>query len=232
MDEEREKIVEKALKIRELANRGVGGEKETAIRMLLAYREKHTITDAEMNSFICYHSSYYDGMDKTEQSTNFNTWFKKSVAFDDEKNKPLVFFHKSRTLIPFSVFSNELGIKMYQDGSSYGFHFVHESDRKLIRHIGNSHLGYGIEFLVYLRIVNPYYIYAMLDGYSYGQEGEPYRPVTLTKQLVDDLTRKWFDSIIIQSEVGINVYVVFDSTQIKSIDNNGEFNPKDPDIYK
>lgn len=231
MNEDREKIIEKALKIRELANRGVGGEKETAIRMLVSYREKHEISDAEMNMFVSIESPYYDSMDDEERGSSFNVWFKKSVTVDDKTNKPIVFFHKSRTIEMFYEFHNELGRKLYDDGSSYGFHFVHEDDSRKIRHIGDNHMGNGVEFRVYLRMINPYYIYAQLDGLSYGQEGEQYRPITIPKSLVESLIGKGFDSIIIQSQGGANVYIVFNSNQIKSITNNGDYNFDNPNIF-
>lgn len=231
MDEEREHIIEKALKIRELANRGIGGEKETAIRMLASYREKHEITDAEMNLFTSYESTYYDSMDEEERGSSFNKWFKKSVTVDDKTNRPIVFYHKSRTVQMFYEFNNELGTRLYDDGSSYGFHFVHEDDKRKIYHIGNNHLGYGVEFLVYLRMINPYYIYARFDGQSYGQEGEQYRPVTIPKSLVESLIQKGFDSIIIQAEEGANVYIVFTSNQIKSVNNNGDYDFNNPNIF-
>jgi hypothetical protein len=48
MSTERKKILDKAKKLKELADRGVGGEKDNAIRMLSAYMEKHNITDNEL----------------------------------------------------------------------------------------------------------------------------------------------------------------------------------------
>jgi hypothetical protein len=231
VNEDREKIIEKALKLRELANRGVGGEKQNAIRMLAAHREKHSITDSEMNLFTSIESTYYDTMNEEERGSSFNKWFRKSVTVDDRTNKPIVFYHKSRTVTMFYEFNNELGRRLYDDGSSYGFHFVDEDDRGKIHHIGNNHLGYGVEFLVYLRMINPYYIYAQLDGLSYGQEGEQYRPVTIPKSLVESLIEKGFDSIIIQSQGGANVYVVFTSNQIKSVNNNGDYNFDNPNVF-
>ena len=50
MDSPRKKILDKAKKLKELADRGVGGEKENAIRMLDAYMQKHNISDSEISS--------------------------------------------------------------------------------------------------------------------------------------------------------------------------------------
>jgi len=48
MNTERSKIIDKAKKLKELADRGVGGEKENAKRMYDAYKKKHNITDEEV----------------------------------------------------------------------------------------------------------------------------------------------------------------------------------------
>ena len=46
--EERIKIINKAKKLKELANRGVGGEKEVAQQMLDKYIKEHNITTEEI----------------------------------------------------------------------------------------------------------------------------------------------------------------------------------------
>jgi ADP-Ribosyltransferase in polyvalent proteins len=231
MDEERERIIEKALKIRELANRGIGGEKETAIRMLESYKEKHSITDEDMNVFKSIVSDWFNDMEEGEHGVGFVNWFKRSVAIDSKTNKPMVFYHKSRTTEPFDEFKHDVGVKLHGDGSCYGFHFVHEDDKRSVQHIGNDFLGNGTEFFVYLNMINPYYLYARLDGLSYGQEGEQYLPIQIYKDLVNGFIEKGFDSIIIQSERGANVYVVFNPNQIKSVKNNGDYNPENDNIY-
>lgn len=48
MDKERAKIIDKAKKLKELADRGVGGEKENAKRMYDAYKKKHNLTDEDV----------------------------------------------------------------------------------------------------------------------------------------------------------------------------------------
>lgn len=50
MDSERIKILDKAKKLKALADRGIGGEKENATRMLGLYMEKHNIKESELNS--------------------------------------------------------------------------------------------------------------------------------------------------------------------------------------
>ncbi len=47
--DDRHKIVEKAHKLKALADRGIDGEKETAILMLDRYRKKFNVTDMELD---------------------------------------------------------------------------------------------------------------------------------------------------------------------------------------
>src|SRR3954463_16161472 len=99
MTEEREKLIEKALKLRELALRGVGGEKENAIRMFAAHKEKHGILDSELGLFRPIDNDWYHAATKTQQDSRFARWFRKSVTvYGDE---PIVFYHKSRSVEPF-----------------------------------------------------------------------------------------------------------------------------------
>ncbi len=222
MDEDREKIIERALKLRELANRGVGGEKQNAIRMLAEHKEKHSLTDEDLNLFTFSDSEYYSNLTPEERTGSFAKWFGKSHAYCDAK--PMVFYHKSRTVEPFTVFSHELGYRYYPN--NYGFHFVHEEDQKYVQHIGNTHLGRGVDFKVYLKMMNPYYLYQRMNGESYGQNGEQYRPIEVNKSLYEWIASMGFDSIVMQCENGINVYVVFNPNQIKSITNT-EFSDSD-----
>jgi len=225
MDEERERIIEKALKIRELANRGIDGEKSSAIERLKHYKEKHNITDEELNSFRSIDNEWWRNLSKEERGGKFATWFKKSVTI--YKGQPMVFYHKSRTDEMFFEFDHDKGDKYYGEGSNYGFHFVNNEDSRCIQHIGDywkfdKHIN-GVEFHVYLRMLNPYYVYARMDGNSYGQNGEPYRPINTDKRMADFVLANGYDSIIIQAERGANVYIVFHPNQIKAVNNNGEY---------
>jgi len=157
---------------------------------------------------------------------------KKSVAI--YKGKPMVFYHKSRTEEMFFEFDHDKGEKYYGEGSNYGFHFVNSEDSSEIQHIGNWHKFdkhiRGVDFFVYLRMLNPYYLYARMDGNSYGQNGEPYRPIVTDKAFADFVLANGYDSIIIQSEGGVNTYIVFHPNQIKSVTNNGEYSSESNNI--
>jgi hypothetical protein len=60
--ESRKKILDKAKKLKELAERGIGGEKENAKAMLEKYMIKHEISDAEIYSYKPSSDSDYSKM--------------------------------------------------------------------------------------------------------------------------------------------------------------------------
>lgn len=63
--EERIKILDKAKKLKALADRGVGGEKENAYRMLGLYMKKHNITENELK-FHRNNEDTFKGLTKEE----------------------------------------------------------------------------------------------------------------------------------------------------------------------
>jgi hypothetical protein len=52
MSEDRNKILSKAQKLKELAVRGVGGERENAKTFLATYMKKHNITESELSGYV------------------------------------------------------------------------------------------------------------------------------------------------------------------------------------
>jgi hypothetical protein len=64
---EQDKILSKARKLKELADRGIDGEKETAGRMYEQYKIKHKLTDEQVKGF--NKKSQYDKM-------NYNDFIK------------------------------------------------------------------------------------------------------------------------------------------------------------
>lgn len=224
MDSERERRIEKALKIRELANRGIGGEKSSAMERLKEYLEKYNITNEELNSFQNIDNDWWRNLSKEERGGKFANWFKRSVT--TWRGKPIIFYHKSRSEENFFEFDHNKGMKLYED-ENYGFHFVNEEDKGTVQHLGQRYYydKYidGVDFTVYLRMLNPYYIYSRKNGESYGQNGEQYRPIVTDKKLADFVLANGYDSVIIQDEGGVNVYIVYDPNQIKSVRNNGEY---------
>jgi hypothetical protein len=64
MTEERSKILDKAKKIKELADRGVDGEQNSAKDMLARYMEKHNLTIEEIEGHSSSNSSYANMSDE------------------------------------------------------------------------------------------------------------------------------------------------------------------------
>lgn len=64
--ENRTKIIDKALKLKELAIRGVDGEKDNAQRMLDVWKEKHSITEEELEKSTLSKNSEYATMDVSD----------------------------------------------------------------------------------------------------------------------------------------------------------------------
>ena len=64
-DQERIKILDKAKKLEALANRGIGGEKDTAQRMLVLYMEKHGISERELKAHR-HNQDTFKGLTKEE----------------------------------------------------------------------------------------------------------------------------------------------------------------------
>jgi hypothetical protein len=66
MSAERKKILDKAKKLKELADRGVGGEMANAKEMLSKYMEKHNITFEEIESHDYSSDTVFSGMSDKE----------------------------------------------------------------------------------------------------------------------------------------------------------------------
>jgi hypothetical protein len=62
---DRKKIIDKAKKLKELSERGIDGEKDTAKVMYDKYVEKHKITEEEINENI-FDPSMFNGMTDEE----------------------------------------------------------------------------------------------------------------------------------------------------------------------
>ena len=72
MTENRSKILEKAKKLKELADRGVGGEQDNAKDMLEKYMAKHNITMDEITGFDSSNSMYANMSDEKFMKIMFN----------------------------------------------------------------------------------------------------------------------------------------------------------------
>ena len=163
-----------------------------------------------------------------ELTEKFRIWFEGSKGFD-ENGKPQVFYHKSRTKDKFEIFEHGLGEKNdYND--CFGFYFVADYHKPHAEYI-----GLGLGYYVYLSMKNPFYIYddgKGKDGSIKDQNGKVYFPLDITKQFCQDVQENGFDSIIIICYMYYNQYIVFNSDQIKSVDNNGEYSKEILNIFE
>lgn len=104
MNTEREKILDKARKLKELADRGEGGEKENAINFLKVYMEKHNISEKELYAHKIKDESQFRGF-------STDTMIKNMVAELQAKGlmiqaKTIEYIHSNNRII------NNLKIRM------------------------------------------------------------------------------------------------------------------------
>ena len=159
---------------------------------------------------------------------NFKKWFGKSKVA--KGNKPLVVYHGSSH--EFDIFT--LDAPPIAQGTIRGFYFTkNPSEAK----------EYGKVIMpVYLSIqnmleANPYDYYGEahnlkpLDFNSTQEEYAAWKKVT-PKIVRKFIEKQGYDGVKhIRTYGSLVEYIAFKPTQIKSVDNNGTFNPKNPNIY-
>jgi hypothetical protein len=154
---------------------------------------------------------------------NFFNWFGKSKIVDTH-NKPMIMYHKSRCKELFNEFKLE-NTEKNPYNVDYGVYFVNAHYSNSISYIGD-----GLEYYVFLKMLNPFYIYDN-NGHPYDMNGQMLIFIDVSKPYCDDLKLKGYDGIIIKSN-HYDQYVAFEPNQIKSVDNNGEYNPKVNNIFQ
>lgn len=157
-------------------------------------------------------------------NNNFYKWFNGSKLVDNE-NKPLIVYHGSNF-----VFDNFDSNKKRNGWLSKGFYFTENEEEA--NHYGN------IIYPVYLRIINPF----IIKGDIVNKDGTVEFAKSTKEQLFDIypelkyidfkdvsdfLKSKNYDGII----NGNNLITVFDSNQIKSIENDGSWDLNCENIY-
>jgi hypothetical protein len=154
---------------------------------------------------------------------NFFNWFGESKIVDTN-NQPMIMYHKSRCKELFNDFKLE-NTEKNPYNVDYGVYFVNAHYSNNISYIGN-----GLEYYVFLKMLNPFYIYDN-NGHPYDMLGQMLIFIDVSKPYCDDLKLKGYDGIIIKSN-HYDQYVAFEPNQIKSVDNNGEYNPKVNNIFQ
>jgi hypothetical protein len=153
---------------------------------------------------------------------NFYKWFGTSKVVDSN-NQPMVMYHKSRCKDLFNEFRLE-NIEKNGYNLDYGVYFVNAYYSNNISYIGD-----GLEYHVFLKMENPFYIYDN-NGQPYDMFGQTLIFIDLSKSYCEELQKKGFDGVIIKSSF-YDQYVVFEPNQIKSIENNGSYCLETNDIF-
>lgn len=154
---------------------------------------------------------------------NFFNWFGQSKIVDTN-NQPMIMYHKSRCKELFNEFKLE-NTEKNPYNVDYGVYFVNA-------HYSNniSYIGDGLEYYVFLKMLNPFYIYDN-NGHPYDMLGQTLIFIDVSEPYCDDLKLKGYDGIIIKSN-HYDQYVAFEPNQIKSVYNNGKYNPKVNNIFQ
>lgn len=167
---------------------------------------------------------------ETPVATNtpeFKAWFGDSKAVD-ENGDPLVVYHGTNA--EFDAFDPDFFGEAYDQGEE-GFFFTSSEDEADKWAALAPNAGNPITMPVYLRAQRPW-IVEVPDGRSpvaYFESGEGVfnRGTATTLWYAEE---SGYDALIVKGETE-TMYVVFDPTQIKSVNNRGTFDPNDPVIY-
>jgi hypothetical protein len=156
-------------------------------------------------------------------NNNFYNWFGESKIVDTN-NQPMIMYHKSRCKELFNEFKLD-DTEKNPYNSDYGVFFVNAHYSHNISYIGD-----GLEYYVFLKILNPFYIYDF-NSQPYDMLGQTLLYIDVSKSYCDDLKAKGYDGIIIKSNL-YNQYVAFEPHQIKSVNNDGNYNTETNNIFQ
>lgn len=177
-------------------------------------------------------TSLFEYLDKQNQNDNFWNWFDGSTTIDDN-GKPIVFYHGSNK-----------NFKIFNDDKPIWFTKYDEYAKACIS-------GTGKLYSVYLKIKNPLYI-GYIDGIANKNSVKYLSELTdIDINILSDILKntndvnifnitnsttfkhivsnKGYDGLVAK-EAGLTTYAVFNSNQIKSIKNNGNWNNNNNNI--
>ena len=167
------------------------------------------IVGEELNNFI----EGVSNKNTAKFNDNFWKWFGSSKVV--KNGKPLIMHHGGSfsPSIPQKGFTNP-----FNDFRGTGWFTAHKTGAKYY-----AKQSGGDVTSVYLKIENPLYAREQEDG-SYIETNEAVHIAQKSNK---------YDGVIDRDDKG-NVFdaIVWDSKQIKSIENNGEYNPSEPDVTK
>jgi len=154
---------------------------------------------------------------------NFYKWFGESKIVDTNNN-PMIMYHKSRCKELFSEFRlNDIEKNPYN--TDYGIFFVNAHYSQSISYIGD-----GMEYYVFLKMVNPFYIFDF-NNQPHDMLGQTLVFIDVSKPYCEDLKARGYDGIIIKSN-HYDQYVAFEPNQIKSVNNDGNYNTETINIFQ
>lgn len=170
-----------------------------------------------------------DGVERSAKNSNgemiaqteeglraFYNWFGDSKVVDEQGN-PLVVAHSTDAV--FDVFDiNKAGESGDAGWLGTGFYFF--GDRSLDNQYGKYVMP------VYLKIENPYYA-----SYEEKSELADMNDKTASDDFRNKLIDEGYDGVYYNADLG-QEWVAFNPNQIKSIENEGTYNPNDDNIYK
>jgi len=154
---------------------------------------------------------------------NFYKWFGQSKIVDTN-NEPMVMYHKSRSKEVFDEFRLD-NVEKNGYNHHYGIYFVNVHYSHYV-----SYLGDGVEYYVYLKMENPFIIFDF-NNQPQDMNGQKLIFIDVSKEYCDNLKRQGYDGIIIKSS-NYDQYIVFEPSQVKSIDNNGEYKSETNNIFQ
>ncbi len=145
---------------------------------------------------------------------NFKAWFGNSKMVDAE-GKPKIFYHGTRKA--FDVF-DKTHLRVLGDGdpaqNAMGFFFAESKE-----YASEIYGGFKEPMAVYLKIEKPY----LLSGREYVSLDTAEK----VEEFLRDIKSHGYDGVIIADGTE---NVAFESTQIKSVNNKGTFDPNDVNI--
>ena len=157
-----------------------------------------------------------------KELTEFKKWFGDSKTVDENGN-PMIFYHGSPN--KFEIFD-----KNRQTEGQLGKGFYFTNNRREAENYGMDNV-----YDVYLQMKKPFDIDADINTISKQLDIPVAELENLTPADVNSvLKQKGFDGIVAKNYwgEGSDYYTVFEPTQIKSVNNQGTFDPTNPNIYK
>lgn len=151
---------------------------------------------------------------------NFRKWFNGSKVVTPYF-KPEIMYHGSPKDF------KEFNLEYCNNNLAFGKGFYFTNDRKL----GKQYAGEnGVNYACYIKMTNPYIVQS--PEMSFDEHLKKSRIFRNNPNAREDLIQQGYDGVMIKEDDGYMEVVVFNPNQIKSVNNNGEWNPNSNNIYE